>query len=128
MVILITGLSGAATLALWIPGGGSAGGAVAYGAVFGLVGGGYVSIVPAVVAQISDIREIGTRTGITLVASALAALAGSPAAGAIVSSTRGGGGNPYLGLQLFCGVVMIAGSLAFLLARYMLVGFKLTKV
>ena len=133
MIILISGISGLVTLALWIPGSSSTAAIIVYGAVFGFTSGGYIGLAPAVVAQISDIREIGTRIGVMFVCNAVAALAGSPIGGAIVSRTRAnaggdGGGNPYIGLQIFCGVVMLVGTVCFFFARYVQVGLRLMRI
>ncbi|KAI1210267.1 MFS general substrate transporter [Annulohypoxylon truncatum] len=122
-MIFIAGLSGVITLALWVPGKSTAA-TVVYGAVFGFASGGFISLLPAVVAQISDIREIGTRTGVAFFFAALGALTGSPIGGAIVSAQ----GGKFLGLQLFCGIVMTASMAWFVLSRSLLVGFKWIKV
>lgn len=122
-MIFISGLSGIITLALWVPGKSTAT-TIVYGAVFGFASGGFISLLPAVVAQISDIREIGTRSGIAFFTSALGALTGSPIGGAIVNSN----GGSFLGLQIFCGVVMSTAMLWFVGSRFFQVGFKFTKV
>ncbi|KAI4862718.1 major facilitator superfamily transporter [Hypoxylon rubiginosum] len=122
-MIIITALSAVFTLSLWIPGRGSAA-IVVYGAIFGFTSGGYVSIGAPCIAQISDIREIGTRTGTAYLLQALGGLIGSPIAGALVSKM---GGN-YLGLQLFCGISMCVSVAFNLAARHAQVGFKLAKV
>lgn len=122
-MIFISGLSGVITLALWIPGRSTAT-TVVYGAVFGFASGGFISLLPAVVAQISDLRDIGTRTGIAFFFAALGALTGSPIGGAIVAEQ----GGKFLGLQLFCGIVMTASMAWFIAARTLMAGFKLTKV
>ncbi|KAI0838429.1 MFS general substrate transporter [Hypoxylon sp. FL0890] len=123
VMIFISGLSGVITLALWVPGKSTAT-TVVYDAVFGFASGGFISLLPAVVAQISDIREIGTRTGIAFFASALGALTGSPIGGAIVSAQ----GGKFLGLQLFCGIVMTMAMVCFVASRTIQVGFKITKI
>ncbi|KAH9985673.1 MFS general substrate transporter [Xylariaceae sp. FL0662B] len=123
VMILISGLSGVITLALWIPGK-TAGATIAYGAVFGFASGGFISLAPACVAQISDLREIGTRTGVMFLFSALGALTGSPIGGAILARQ----GGAYLGLQLFSGVAMVMGMCLFALSRWLQVGFKMVKV
>ncbi|KAI2631497.1 MFS general substrate transporter [Hypomontagnella submonticulosa] len=123
VMIFISGLSGIITLALWVPGKSTAT-TIVYGAVFGFASGGFISLLPAVVAQISDIREIGTRSGIAFFTSALGALTGSPIGGAIVNSN----GGSFLGLQIFCGVVMSTAMLWFVGSRFFQVGFKFTKV
>ncbi|KAI1097254.1 MFS general substrate transporter [Jackrogersella minutella] len=123
VMIFISGLSGVITLALWVPGKSTAT-TVVYGAVFGFASGGFISLLPAVIAQISDLREIGTRTGIAFFFAALGALTGSPIGGAIVSAQAG----KFLGLQLFCGIVMTMSMVWFVCARFIQVGFRYTKV
>ncbi|KAI1086677.1 MFS general substrate transporter [Rostrohypoxylon terebratum] len=123
VMIFISGLSGVITLALWIPGRSTAT-TVVYGAVFGFASGGFISLLPAVVAQISDLRDIGTRTGIAFFFAALGALTGSPIGGAIVAEQ----GGKFLGLQLFCGIVMTASMVWFVAARALQAGFRITKV
>ncbi|OTB00350.1 hypothetical protein M426DRAFT_324392 [Hypoxylon sp. CI-4A] len=123
VMISISGLSGVITLALWVPGKSTAA-TVVYGAVFGFSSGGFISLLPAVVAQISDIREIGVRSGIAMFFSALGALTGSPIGGAIVAAQDGS----FLGLQLFTGVVMTVAMFWFVASRALQVGFKITKI
>ncbi|KAI6083083.1 MFS general substrate transporter [Hypoxylon rubiginosum] len=123
VMIFISGLSGIITLALWVPGKSTAT-TVVYGAVFGFASGGFISLLPACIAQISDLREIGTRTGIAFFASALGALTGSPIGGAIVSAQNGS----FLGLQLFCGISMTLSMFWFIASRTLQVGFKYTKI
>lgn len=121
-MIFISALSGIITLALWIPGSKSTAAIILYGAIFGFASGGIISLLPACMAQISDIREIGTRNGVNLFFAAIGALTGSPIGGAI------SGGKQYLGLQIFTGISMLAGSLLYVIARTVLVGLKPAKV
>ncbi|KAI1187680.1 major facilitator superfamily domain-containing protein [Nemania serpens] len=121
-MIFISALSGVITLALWIPGSKSTAAIILYGAIFGFASGGIISLLPACMAQISDIREIGTRNGVNLFFAAIGALTGSPIGGAI------SGGKQYLGLQIFTGISMLAGSLLYVIARTVLVGLKPAKV
>lgn len=120
---VISALSAIFTLALWIPGRGAAT-LVVYGAVFGFTSGGYVSLGAPCIAQISDMREIGTRTGTAYLLQALGGLIGSPIAGALVARMDG----RYLGLQVFCGISMCFGVAFNLAARYAQVGFRVAKV
>lgn len=126
-MLMITGFTGVLTLALWIPGSQSTGAIMAYAVAFGYGSGGYVSIFPACVSQISPIAEIGTRIGLASLVNAFGALTGSPLGGALISD-KSGSGNSFLGLQLFCGCTMIASVFAYGAARYVQVGFKWTKV
>ncbi|KAK3319545.1 major facilitator superfamily domain-containing protein [Cercophora scortea] len=122
VMILVTTLSAVITLALWIPGKSNAA-IIVYAIIFGFASGGFISLGPALIAQISDIRQIGVRTGAAFAVTSLGALTGSPIAGAIVSSRHG----DYLGLQLFCGMTMVGAVLVFLIARWVQVGFVVNK-
>ena len=79
---------------------------------------------PTLIAQISDIRDIGTRLGAAFFCQSFGTLIGSPIAGAIVSAQ----GGDYIGLQIFCGCCMLAGTVLIVAARYTLVGFSLKKI
>ncbi|KAF9773242.1 hypothetical protein IL306_008987 [Fusarium sp. DS 682] len=126
-MLIIKSFTGILTLVLWIPGSQSTGAIMAYAVAFGYGSGGYVSIFPGCVAQISPIAEIGTRIGLAALVNAFGALTGSPLGGALISD-KSGSGNSFLGLQLFCGCTMIASVFAYGAARYSQVGFKWTKV
>lgn len=73
------------------------------------------------VAQISDIRQLGVRSGTLYVLSSVGVLVGSPIAGAIVNDQHG----QFSGLIIFCGVMLLVGSFFAVLSRHSLVGFKL---
>ncbi|GAP85106.1 putative riboflavin transporter MCH5 [Rosellinia necatrix] len=122
-MILVSGLSGVITLALWVPGRSTAA-TLVYGAIYGFTSGGFISLAPAVIAQISDLREIGARSGVLLFVGSLGALTGSPIAGAIVAAQRG----DYLGLKLFNGVTILAGAAFLVLARAVQVRFRFVKI
>ncbi|KAL7790298.1 major facilitator superfamily domain-containing protein [Trichoderma ceciliae] len=123
VMIFITFLSAIFCLAVWVPVRNMAG-ILVFVAFFGFSSGGFISIGPTLVAQISDIRQIGTRVGTVFAIQSIGALTGSPIGGAIVSAQHG----DYLGLQLFCGCCMMVGCLVFIAARYTQVGFKLVKI
>lgn len=119
MMISVTMLSAIVTLAVWIPAHGSSAGIIVFTALFGFASGGFVSLMSALIAHVSDIRQIGIRTGTGMAVMSFGALTGSPIAGAIVQSQGGG----YLGLQLFCGLCMLTSVVIFAVARGVLVGF-----
>ncbi|KAM0388222.1 hypothetical protein ACHAQC_009832 [Fusarium culmorum] len=100
---------------------------ITYAITFGYGSGGYVSVFPGCVAQISPIEEIGTRIGLAALVNSFGALTGSPLGGALISD-KSGSGNSFIGLQLFCGCTMIASVFAYGAARWSLVGFRWTKV
>ncbi|KAM5448730.1 hypothetical protein MaudCBS49596_005237 [Microsporum audouinii] len=123
VMIVTIFLSALFCLAVWIPVKNTAG-IIIFAVMFGFSSGGYFTLAPAIIAQISDVRQIGTRVGTAFAIQSLGALTGSPIGGAIVKSQN----SDYLGLQLFCGCSMLGSVVAFLAARYSLVGFKMTKV
>ncbi|CAK7227138.1 hypothetical protein SCUCBS95973_006441 [Sporothrix curviconia] len=119
VMIVITAFSAVISLALWIPGK-STGAIIAYAILFGFSSGGFISLGPTLVAQISDIRQIGIRTGTSFAVMSFGALTGSPIAGAITSAQK----NSFTGLQLFCGFSMLASVFVFSAARFVQVGFS----
>lgn len=84
-----------------------------------------MSLFPTLIAQLSDIRQIGVRTGSAMAVMSFGGLTGSPIGGAIMGSS--GDGN-WLGLQLFCGLCMAASAVFYSLSRGKLVGFWNIKV
>ncbi|KAG9250560.1 major facilitator superfamily domain-containing protein [Emericellopsis atlantica] len=123
MTLIISLLSAILCFAVWIPADTTAG-LIAFVVLFGFTSGGFVSLGPSLIAQISDIRVIGTRVGAALAVQSFGGLIGSPIGGAIVSAQ----GGKYLGLQLFCGCALLVGALLILGARYTLAGLKMKKV
>ncbi|KAK7407980.1 hypothetical protein QQX98_009851 [Neonectria punicea] len=123
VMIVIMFVSALFCLAVWIPVKDTAG-ILVFAIIFGFSSGGYVSLAPTLIAQISDIRQIGTRVGTAFAIQSFGALTGSPIGGAIVKAQHG----DYLGLQLFCGCAMMAGVFVMVAARHIQVGFKLVKV
>ncbi|KAK2043425.1 major facilitator superfamily transporter [Colletotrichum somersetense] len=123
VMVFITFVSAVFCLGLWIPGKSNAA-IIVFLVIFGFSSGGFISLVPACVAQISDIRQIGVRTGTAFAIQSFGALTGSPIAGAIVAAQ----GGSYLGLQLFCGFTMLAAVFVFFCARTAQVGLHLKKI
>jgi predicted MFS family arabinose efflux permease len=122
VMIVLSTLTGIFCLGLWIPGTSNAA-IIVFILIFGFTSGGFISLAPTLIAQISDIREIGTRTGTAFCIQAIGALIGSPIGGAIVAAQ----GGEYLGLQLFCGIAMLVAAGIYVVARYVQVGLELKK-
>jgi MFS family permease len=108
-------------LCLWLPSSGT-GATIAFAILFGFASGAVVAILPAVVAQISDVREIGLRSGVLFFCVALGVLIGSPIGGQLINS----GGERAM--QGFGGGMGMLGLVCFLVLRYRLGGFRLSKV
>lgn len=122
-MICITLIAAVFCLGLWIPGNNNAA-VIVFAVAFGFCAGGFTGLAPTLIAQISDIRQIGIRNGTAFAVQSFGALTGSPIASAIVDS-RGG---DYLGLKLFCGLAILSASVIFVVARYVQVGFRWKKV
>ncbi|ODH45626.1 hypothetical protein GX48_08291 [Paracoccidioides brasiliensis] len=110
-------------LALWIPARGNIP-IILFTAIYGFTSGAFVSLGPAIVAQISDVHQVGVRTGAMFAVTSIASLTGNPIAGALVGNIN----HPtFWRMQVFAGVVMAAGSTSYLLARVRVVGWELMK-
>ncbi|KAK9235228.1 major facilitator superfamily domain-containing protein [Lipomyces kononenkoae] len=120
VMIIFAVFSGIVNLALWLPARSNAP-IIVFACLYGFASGCTLTIIPAMVAQISDIRQLGVRTGALYVLSSVGVLVGSPIAGAIVSDQHG----QFSGLMIFCGVVLLVGAIFAILSRYSQVGFKL---
>ncbi|KAE8380005.1 major facilitator superfamily domain-containing protein [Aspergillus bertholletiae] len=108
-------------LGLWLPSRSNAP-AIVFTSLYGFSSGAAVSLAPALVAQISDMREIGVRSGTYFCIVSFAALTGMPIAGALLPDPLHGS---YLDLEIFCGVVMFGGVVLYLLARGRISGWGL---
>ncbi len=91
--------------------------------LFGFSSGGFIGMGPSLIAQISELREIGRRSGTAFAVQSFGSLTGSPIAGAIAAHQNG----DFLGLQLFCGATMVASAIAYVAARWAQVGFTVAK-
>ncbi|OTB03782.1 hypothetical protein M426DRAFT_321497 [Hypoxylon sp. CI-4A] len=115
--ILFTLFSGVISLAIWLPAASSAA-LVVFVVLYGFSSGLMLAIIPALVASISDVQKMGFRVGALYAFSSFGVLTGSPIAGAIVTSQRGG----YSGLKIFCGISLLMGGVFVILSRVKLVG------
>ncbi|KAG8415050.1 hypothetical protein J3458_008932 [Metarhizium acridum] len=122
--ILAACLSTIFTLALWLPGHSSAT-AIAFSALFGFSSGTYTALAPALIAQITDIRDIGTRSGAIYAFVSIAGLMGGPIGGGLITAA----GGSYWQLQVFGGVMLGVGTLFFVACKLHLAKWRLfTKV
>lgn len=114
------GFSGIITLALWLPATANAP-IIVYAALYGFGSGAFVSSAPSAVAQISDVRKIGVRTGTLFAIISLAALVSNPIGGALVGDDHG----KYHDLQIYAGIMCCAGAAVLFISRLLLSGPKL---
>ena len=80
-------------------------------------------MIPACVAQISDIRQIGTRTGTMFAILSIGALIGNPIGGAMVAAE----GGAFTHAKIFSGVLILAGATGFVATRTSIVGRQIKK-
>ncbi|KAK6369335.1 hypothetical protein LTS17_009677 [Exophiala oligosperma] len=109
-------------LGLWIPGTSNAA-LIVFALMFGFSSGAAIGLTPALIAQISPIREIGVRVGTVFAAGSIGALTGSPIAGALISRDHG----KFLFMMLFGGCTCIVGVVFFVAARISIGGLSLKK-
>ncbi|KAF2424426.1 monocarboxylate permease-like protein [Tothia fuscella] len=120
-VMIVNTLLGAIfILAVWLPSASNAP-LIVFAILYGFTSGCIFSIVPAMVAGLSDPAEIGTRNGALYCVSAVGALIGSPIAGAISNAQHGG----FAGLIIFSAVCLLLGAGFAVLSRQAQVGLKL---
>ena len=108
-------------LGMWIPASSNAA-IILFAAFFGFTSGTIVSMAPALVAQISDVRQIGVRTGTIFTIVSIAVLVSNPIAGALIVADNGG----FIKLQVFAGCMMAGGSVVLIMSRIKLAGFNIT--
>ncbi|KAF8148223.1 MFS general substrate transporter [Crassisporium funariophilum] len=84
-----------------------------FSTVYGFFSGAFISLVTPCVAQISDIRQIGTRIGMLYSIVSFPALLGGPAAGALLARDHGS----FTAMIIFSGSTMVVGSLFILLSK-----------
>jgi len=119
-MITTCALSSIIILAIWLPAKGNAP-IIVFAILYGFTSGAFVSLGPALIAQVSPIREIGVRNGTFFLFVSIAGLTGNPIGGALVGQNHG----DYLYLQIFCGTTMVVGTLIYVAARWVQCGFKL---
>ena len=119
-MIIFTGFSGIISLALWLPAQSNAA-IFVFAALYGFASGCTLSIIPAMVASISDVRKLGVRNGALYSFTAVGVLTGGPIGGAIISDQNGA----FSGMKIFCGVTLLVGTVFAVLSRATKVGFKI---
>lgn len=121
MVIMST-LTAASVLAIWIPSTSNAP-IIVFAIVYGCLTGAVVALPAALIAQISDVRQIGTRVGSLYAVGSISALTGNPIGGALVTAQ----GGRFQHMQIYTGLTMMAGAAFFAAARTSLAGFDFKK-
>lgn len=114
-------LSGILVLALWIPGTSNAA-VIAFAVIFGFTSGAYASLIANLIVKISpNFKVIGYRTGLAFLFGSIGGLTTNPIAGAILQNSNGS----YVGMKVFSGVFILAGTTLVFAARLQKTGLKL---
>jgi MFS family permease len=119
IMIIFTAFAGIISLTIWLTASENAP-IIVFAALYGLASGCTLSIIPAMVATLSDVRKLGTRNGALYAFTSVGVLVGSPIAGAIVNAQNGG----FSGLKIFCGITIIVGAVFAVASRATQVGFR----
>lgn len=106
-------------LAVWIPAKSDAA-IIGFTVPFGFFSGAYVSLIAALIVQISPLSEIGIRTGWVYFLASIGGLITGPIAGRILESPSG-----WIGVKAMSGVLCLAGTTFVLAARIKVVGLNL---
>lgn len=101
------------TLALWFKAGNNTAAIICYAVLFGFWSGAAISLTPVCISQVCATEDLGKRNGTTFTISSIGTLTGIPIAGAIQGRDHGG----YGGLIIFGGVMYLAATVAFIVAR-----------
>ncbi|KAJ2556917.1 hypothetical protein EV175_001679 [Coemansia sp. RSA 1933] len=102
-------------LILWLPFE-ATGTVIACAIIYGLFCGGFISLLPVVMANIWGVQRISTIIGLMFIAFCAGALIGAPASGAIVDNI--GHGTNFKPAIVFAGVFLLAASMFFVLLRF----------
>ena len=86
MQFVMSFFTGILCLALGLPASSNAA-FIVFAVLYGFASGGFVSLAPAQIARISDLQEIGIRSGVLFSCVSFAGLVGNPIAGALVDGT-----------------------------------------
>lgn len=108
--------------AIWLTAADSATQITAFTVLFGFWSGSAISLAPVCLSRVCRIEDYGKRLGTCYFVTAFAALIGVPIAGAIVD----GNGGDYKGLIVFGGALYTASFIAFVVARGVIAGWRMT--
>ncbi len=120
----MTLFSAIVVLALWIPGTND-GAIIAFCVLYGFSSGAFISLAPAILAQISPLPQLGARQGTCFAFIAIASLVGNPIAGALVPNTEV---DPFWKLQVFAGMLMVGGAIMIAVSRVVAGGVSLKQI
>jgi MFS family permease len=121
MTFITTFMTGVMCLALWLTVTNPAG-IWAFAAMFGLFGGGYLAMVPALLGQVVGMKDLEAANGLLFFAWFFGGLLGSPICSELINDKSG---HPtYSHAIIFGGVLMVFAGLLAWTVRVMRAGWK----
>ena len=118
-MIILSAFSAIMTLALWLPAASNAP-IIVFAIMYGFASGCTLSIIPAMIAKLGNISQLGARNGALYAFASFGVLVGSPIGGAIQNLQ----GGEYEGLIVFTGVALVIGTVLAGMSRGAIVGLK----
>ena len=97
----------AASMLIWFGAGGNAAMLWTFAAIFGVVSGAWIAMLPAVASELFGSQRLGATLGIVFTGGAIGALAGPPLAGAIIDAT----GDYDVAIAVAGGIALAAWSM-----------------
>jgi MFS family permease len=123
-MILTVFLCLTSTLCIWLPAGNSLPAIIVYAITFGFASGSNISLTPVCVGQLCKTEQYGRYYATCYTIVSIGSLTGIPIAGSILTICHG----DYWGLITFTGLCYVLGLIAFVWARVLQVGWKITVV
>lgn len=111
-------------LIIWLPFGGITGALWAFSMLYGFASGSILSLTPVCIGQISRTTDFGKRYSTAYFQQAVITIPVIPICGALIGDRSVSGFNHFI---IFVSILMLLGSFCYMVARYLCVGFKLTK-
>ncbi|OOO10547.1 major facilitator superfamily MFS_1 [Aspergillus oryzae] len=121
VMVLTSFICGVLTLGLWLKAGVNIAAIICYAVLFGFWSGAAISLTPVCISQVCATEDYGKRNGTTFTIVSVGTLTGIPIAGAIQQNN----GGDYWGLIVFGGVLYLAATVAFAVARGVCAGWAL---
>lgn len=130
---LITFLSAATTLGLWVPSAalGTANATlgkqlfISFTVLYGLFASPYVSLFTAILVELFELEQLPYVTGIMYMVQGMATLVGTPVAGVLVRGSDGArNSSDYIGMAILAGALMFAASICVFWVRFEIIAIS----
>lgn len=124
MVIITVSLAALCNLVMWLPFGGNLNVLWAYSILYGFASGSILSLTPVCIGQVSRTTDFGKRYASAYLLEAVMTLPVIPVGGTIIGD---GTIENYNNFIIYSSLMMVAGSICFIISRNRCVGYRLCK-